>query len=148
VSRLYAESHRCHHNRTMTTDAPRAVSRHRVRTRSGKPNNPRTVALELIRTGLPQTLGIESVALLAVLDALAATLDDAQVFDGLRADDSRRVAGALAWLAVLDTGTATAADLARQVGVRGIRAQGGLDGVPWHDRLAVRGAFLKAAAVL
>jgi hypothetical protein len=109
---------------------------------------PRVVALEFIRTGLPSMLGIESVALLAVLDAVAMTLEDAGVFDGLRGDDARRVAGTQAYLAVIDHETATAADLADQVGVRGVRAHAGLDGIGRFDRLAVRRAFLRAADAL
>jgi hypothetical protein len=133
----------------MTTEATRAVSRHRVRTRSRRPNHPRVVALEFMRTGLRQTLGIESVALLAALDALAARLDDGRVFDTpLRVDDATRVAGTLAYLAVIDSETATAADLVHQVAVRGVRAQCGLDGIGWHDRRAVRKTFFRAADAL
>ena len=98
---------------------------------------------------MARTLGIESVELLAVLDTLATLLDDARVFDGLTtARDALRVAGALAWVVVLDGRGRTRQDVADAVGVRGVRAKAGLDAVNWDDRAAVSRSFLAAADAL
>jgi hypothetical protein len=109
---------------------------------------PHRVADEFLRVGLAQTLGIESVAILAALDSLATILDGARVFDGLTTSgDALRVAGALAWLAVLSA-PAPGHDVPSEVAVRGVRAKVGFDGVDWDERQAVSRAFFAAADVL
>jgi hypothetical protein len=80
-----------------------AAASRQTTARTTRYRQPRRVADEFRRVGVAQTLGIESVELSAVLDTLATVLDEARVFDGLTtARDALRVAGAVAWVVVLD----------------------------------------------
>lgn len=107
-------------------------------------------AAAFLCVGLPDTLGVESAALAALLDGLATTLDEAAVFDRLHRDDVQRVAGSLAWIAVLgpDAPSRSAVEVSDAAFTLSVRARSGLDGREWRDRRAVGAAFDKASTVL